>query len=222
MTQSRPETVLLGLIVVELLLVALFGVLGAQHEFFHLGREKNLPTWFASIQLCAVACGALRVAHQEAYLKDREGPLHSQFVWYVLAAGFAFLSLDEFTEIHEVIRPQGRTPVWVLVYGPVALLVACYSGYEARKRRPIDPRLPAVVGLACLVMGAGAFGAEWAGFHTRSKVWYGITLVVEEFGEMLGVSLLLYGLLRYRRALTQRYARTAAAHPPLPVSVPEA
>jgi hypothetical protein len=222
MTQHRPETVLLGLIAVELLLVALFGVLGAQYPFFHLGREKNLPTWFASIQLCAVAYAALGVAQQEAGLNTHEGVLRHRLVWYVLVAGFAFLSLDEFVELHEMIRPQGRTPVWVLVYGPIALLVACYSGYEAWKRQSVDPRLPAVVGLACLVMGAGAFGAEWAGFHARSKVWYGVTLVVEEFGEMLGVSLLLYSLLRYRRALTQRYARAAAVHPPLPVSAPEA
>jgi hypothetical protein len=222
MTHYRPEMILLGLIAVELLLVALFGVLGAQYDFFHLGREKNLPTWFASIQLCAVAYGALRVAQQEAGLNTREGPLHSQLVWYVLAAGFAFLSLDEFAQIHERIPEQGRTPVWVLVYGPIALLVACDSGYETLKRRPIDPRLPAVVGLACLVMGAGAFGAEWVGFHMRSKFWYGITLVVEEFGEMLGVSLLLYGILGYHQALTQRYARTAVVHPPLPVSAPEA
>jgi hypothetical protein len=97
--------------------------------------------------------------------------------------------------------------VWVLVYGPIAGLVAGYSGYAILRRRRIDPQLPSVFGGACLIMGAGAFGAEWVGLHMRSKVWYGLTLVVEEFGEMLGVSLLLYGLLRYRRALGQRGGR---------------
>ena len=222
MNAVRPETVLVGLIAVELLLVGLFGALGAHYAFFHLGREQNLPAWFASLQLFAVAYAALGVARQEAGLKGRAARRTRPLVWYVLAAGFAFLSLDEFAALHEGIRRQGRTPVWVLVYGPVAGLVAGYAGYETLKRRPIDPRLPYVFGGACLIMGAGAFGAEWVGLHMRSKVWYGLTLVVEEFGEMLGVSLLLYSLLRYRRALTQRYARAAAVHPPLPVSAPEA
>jgi hypothetical protein len=214
MDDVSPEQMLVGLIAVELLLVGLFGALGARYAFFHLGREQNLPTWFSSLQLFAVAYAALGVARQESGLQDRQARLNRPLVWYVLAAGFAFLSLDEFAEIHEVIRRQGRTPVWVLVYGPIAGLVAGYSGYEILKRRRIDPRLPSVFGVACLIMGAAAFGAEWVGLHMRSKVWYGLTLVVEEFGEMLGVSLLLYGLLRYRRALEQRDARTAAGPPP--------
>jgi hypothetical protein len=218
MNAVSPEKVLFGLMAVELLLVGLFGALGARYAFFHLGREQNLPAWFASLQLFAVAYAALGVAQQEVGLKGRAARRTRPLVWYVLAAGFAFLSLDEFAALHEGIRRQGRTPVWVLVYGPVAGLVAGYSGYEILKRRPIDPRLPYVFGGACLIMGAGAFGAEWVGLHMRSKVWYGLTLVVEEFGEMLGVSLLLYGLLRYRRALAQRGARTAAGRTPVPSS----
>jgi hypothetical protein len=138
----------------------------------------------------------------------------SQELWYVMAAGFAFLSLDEFSEIHELIQRQGRTPVWVLVYSPIALLVACYGGYETLKRSKIYPQLPYVFGVACLVMGAGAFGAEWVGNYMPSKFWYGITLVVEEFGEMLGVSILLYGIFLYSQALEQRYSRMVEGQPP--------
>jgi hypothetical protein len=103
MNAVSPEKVLFGLIAVELLLVGLFGVLGARYAFFHLGREQNLPAWFASLQLFAVAYAAIVVAHEESCIKDRQALLNRPLVWYIMAAGFAFLSLDEFAEIHEVI-----------------------------------------------------------------------------------------------------------------------
>jgi hypothetical protein len=172
-------------------------------EFAHM-------VFFHAIIFCGVLChdcGASGIV-------TRRTRGTSQELWYVMAAGFAFLSLDEFSEIHELIQRQGRTLVWVLVYSPIALLVACYGGYETLKRSKIYPQLPYVFGVACLVMGAGAFGAEWVGNYMPSKFWYGITLVVEEFGEMLGVSILLYGIFLYSQALEQRYSRMVEGQPP--------
>jgi hypothetical protein len=214
MKTYSPEQVLVRLITIDLILVALFVFLGfglrydvfhlsqELFDFFHLGREKNLPTWFSSIQLFFVAYLAIIVANAESFRGTRDGIIRSQLFWYVIAAGFAFISLDEFTEIHESIkRTEGRTPRWVLVYGPIALLVACYSAYETLKRRKFSPQLPYGFAVAFGVMGAGAFGAEWAGNYMPSKLLYGMSVVVEEFCEMLGVSILIYTMLRYRQAL---------------------
>ena len=77
MQHCSPEKTLFGLIAVELLLVALFGVLGAHNDFFHLGREQNLPTWFSSMQLFFAAYCAMIVAHQESLLDEREALLKS-------------------------------------------------------------------------------------------------------------------------------------------------
>jgi hypothetical protein len=188
-------------------LSGLFGFL-LRYDFFHINREQNLPTWFSSIQLFFVAYFAMIVANKESLIEEQEGITNSQVLWYIIAIGFAFLSLDEFAEIHESIRrPGGPTKIWVLVYFPVAFLVACYCGYESRKRRKIYPQLPYVLCGSFLVMGAGAFGGDWAGkYMLPNKFLFGISLIVEEFSEMLGVSILIYALLRYSQELDHKYS----------------
>jgi hypothetical protein len=85
---------------------------------------------------------------------------------------------------------------------PIAFLVALYnSGYETLKRRNLSPQLPYFFGISFLMMGGGAFAAEWIGFHMPTKVLYGLVMVTEEFCEMLGGSLLIYTILLYSRQL---------------------
>jgi hypothetical protein len=201
MKNYTPEKILLGLICIELILIALFALFGPRYDFFHLNRERNLPTWFSSIQLFFVAYCSIIVANKEYILKKQDILIKSQMFWYVIATGFAFLSLDELAEIHEMIKKRGRTPVWVVLYAPIAFLGALYGGYETLKRRDLSPQLPYFFGTSFLVMGGGAFAAEWIGFHMPTKILYGIAMVTEEFCEMLGVSILLYTILLYSRQL---------------------
>jgi hypothetical protein len=216
MKNFSPEKVFLGLISAELILVALFGLggFGLRHDFFHLGKEKNLPTWFSSIQLFFVAYFSFVVANKESFIERQSGIVKNQLFWYIVASCFAFLSLDEFVEIHELIIRRGKTPYWVLVYAPIAFLIVCYSYYEAMQRRRIYPKLPYYFCASFLVMGSGAFGAEWAGNYMPSKTFYGISLVVEEFCEMLGVSILIYVILRYSQALDRVYSIAEHGPPP--------
>ena len=79
---------------------------------------------------------------------------------------------------------------------PIAFLVALYSSYETLKRRNLSPQLPYFFGISFLMMGGGAFAAEWIGFHMPTKVLYGIAMVTEEFCEMLGVSIILTSPIR--------------------------
>jgi hypothetical protein len=147
------------------------------------------------------------VANKESLIEEQEEIIKSQVLWYIIAIGFAFLSLDEFAEIHELIRIPGVIKGWVLVYMPIAFLVACYCGYESRKRRKIYPQLPYVLCGSFLVMGAGAFGGDWAGkYMLPNKFLFGISLIVEEFSEMLGVSILIYAILRYSQELDHKYS----------------
>ena len=82
------------------------------------------------------------------------------------------------------------------------------------QRRKIYPQLPYCFGVAFFVMGAGAFGAEWVGYYMPSKIFYGISLVVEEFCEMLGVSLLINVILRYSQALDHIHSIAEHGQPP--------
>lgn len=111
MKNYTPEKIPLGLICIELILIALFGLLGSQYDFFHLNREKNLQTWFSSIQLFFVAYCSIIVANKEYVLKKQDLIIKSKKFWYIMAADFTYLSLDELTEIHEMIKNRGRTPV---------------------------------------------------------------------------------------------------------------
>jgi hypothetical protein len=214
MKNYTPEKILLGLICIELMLITLFALFGPRYDFFHLNRERNLPTWFSSIQLFFVAYCSIIVADKEYMLKKQNILAKSQMFWYVMATGFAFLSLDELTEIHEMIKKRGRTPVWVVLYAPIAFLAALYSGYETFKRRDLFPKLPYFFGISFLVMGGGAFAAEWIGFHMPTKILYGIAMVTEEFCEMLGVSMLIYTILLYSRQLEHIASR--ARYAPVP------
>jgi hypothetical protein len=74
--------------------------------------------------------------------------------------------------------------------------------------------LPYYFCVSFFVMGAGAFGAEWAGNYMPSKIFYGISLVVEEFCEMLGVSILIYVILRYSQALDRIHSTAEHRQPP--------
>jgi hypothetical protein len=156
MNNFSPKEVFLGLISAELILIALFGLgeFGLRHDFFHLSREKNLPTWFPSIQLFFVAYFSIIVANKESLIEAQVGITTNQLFWYVIAAGFTFLSLDEFVEIHELIKRREKTPYWVLAYIPIAFLVACYSCYEAIQRRRIYPQLPYY--FLCLILRNGS------------------------------------------------------------------
>ena len=80
MKNFSPEKVLLGLISAKLILVALFGLgeFGLRHDFFHLGREKNLPTWFSSIQLFFVAYFSIVVANKESIIEGQRGIITNQ------------------------------------------------------------------------------------------------------------------------------------------------
>jgi hypothetical protein len=56
-------------------------------------------------------------------------------------------------------------------------------------------------------MGAGAFGGDWLGkYMLPNKFLFGIALIVEEFSEMLGVSILIYALLRYSQEVDHKYS----------------
>ena len=61
-----------------------------------LSYEQNLPTWYASVLL--FACAGL-LAAIALDVRERGGRFHRH--WWVLAAGFALMSLDEVAELHE-------------------------------------------------------------------------------------------------------------------------
>ncbi len=172
-----------------------------------LDRERSLGAWFSSLMLAAVALVLFLYP-----LADRTLPGWSRARWYLLAAVFLFLSLDEATEIHEMgnrLRHVFGTTgalhfAWLLpalVIVPVGLLA--YIPFI----REFQGRLRFLVILSAALFLGGALGFEMvAGIAitqhgtTMQHLTYQVFAHLEETLEMLGVATFLMTLLMHMRA----------------------
>lgn len=174
-------------------------------DFFYLDLENNLPTWFQSANLifAAVLVGA------SGYDTRRRG---AGFVrhWYLLAIGFAYLSVDEMASIHErlinpmqrVIEPAGIwAPTWVIVgvigagaVGFAYLRFLLHLGWPARLQ----------VACAAMLFLGGSIGTEMAtaamfdttDLNYKNAFQYALMAHLEEFLEMAGLLVFIDFLLR--------------------------
>jgi hypothetical protein len=184
----------------------------AQNSFVRLAwvdGEANVPAWFSAtlLQLCSVLLAAVGMAHRR-----RSGQL---VPWLLLALIFAFLSLDEVAQIHELaIRPlRERFETTGFLYYPwilpaglgVATLAVGYSGFLLA--------LPGRTRWLFLLAGAlylgGALGIEAvsgreAWLHGEESVTYHLIVTLEELLEMSGLVVFVYALLDY---LKYRFSR---------------
>lgn len=166
--------------------------------------EGNIPTWYTVLLLLIAALLSLLIA---AYTIQRQ--LRWRLHWVGLMLVFLYLSLDEAAAIHETFTTPLREAfhttgylffAWMFVGIPVAIVIALLF-LPFVWNMPMKIRM--VFFLAGLVFLLGAVGVESIG----AKLWYetdGLvtplyTAVggVEEFLEMFGIILAIYGLLVY-------------------------
>jgi hypothetical protein len=174
---------------------------------FDLDEERNVPTWFQSFTL------GLAAVLLEIVARVRRSVADGRWVcWRVLAAGFAFLSLDELASIHERFElpaqalrnvPGFRAFSWVV---PGALLVAALFAFFLPWLRTLPTRTRNGLMLAGMVFVAGAVGMEAVGgivaMTGGMDTWtYVFTYTIEESMEMTGTLLLIVTLLEYLRSL---------------------
>lgn len=163
-------------------------------RFFNLGGEANLPAYVSAANLL-LAAGLLALVARAAETR------WMRIGWWVLAAGFALMSLDEATLIHEGIvgslllnkigRGEGVVYYrWYLVYIPLVLLLgALYVPFLLRLPR----RLALWFVVSAVLFLGGALGVEMiestlaAGEAPRLRVL--ANQAFEEGAEIAGVSL---------------------------------
>jgi hypothetical protein len=168
-----------------------------------LDGECNIPSWFSSC-LLLVASSLL------ALIGIAERRQRAEFTgrWLVLSLIFAFLSLDETAQLHELsIIPLRNTfhttglllYPWIIPAGvAVAILGLSYLRFLAKL--PTRTRWLFVAAGITYVGGAIGFEAlsgsqaSLGGEHTLA---YHLTITVEELLEMTGVVVFIYGLLDY-------------------------
>ncbi|MEU7824313.1 hypothetical protein [Catellatospora sp. NPDC049133] len=194
--------------------------------FFNVDKEKNLPTWFSGALLLLAAYVLWEIANNVA----ARGEKYAKH-WRILSVVFAFLSMDEITQMHEMSRKMGLVNLgkasylsWIVVAAPF-VLVFCVSYLKFLFHLPVRTRLLVAGGGVLFVLGAvgmevvGAFvGRDVSGNVAPGTGYmeYLLAASVEELCEMLGVITFFYAMSSY---LYERQQQDALAAPGAPVQL---
>jgi hypothetical protein len=171
--------------------------------FLDLGRENNLPTWYASVQwfFIAVLLGLFALRNL-TIARPRSWALA------LLPLVCLALSLDEVSEIHEWLGKMSdgllaggragsalpQTGIWIFLLGiPFVLLMgSLLVAVRAYFGRAPDALRKIVLGLA--VMLAGAIGVEvLSNLVVPDSLAAALQVLSEESLEMLGATIVLWG-----------------------------
>lgn len=179
------------------------------HNMFNLNRDLSLPALFSSMQLFLVGIIWFMIAR-----KSRDQSLPSEIFLSILGAGFIFLSIDEGIRIHENItlllkhiewipRFKGDHGIWIPIYLSLILIffLIMYKEFLSIWKQFRYEAILMATGLVIFL--AGAVGMEIIAYQflmdsssspLLSLLWY-VEVAVEEFFEMIGISLILYGVI---------------------------
>jgi hypothetical protein len=178
---------------------------------FDTDREGNIPTWWSSMLLAALAVLLALAGHR--------GPRTGSFrrEWYGLAVLVGAMSLDEAASVHELAVPvsdkiDGLPSVlhffWI-VPGTLLLLVVAVA--LRRFVGALDTVLRRRLGWATAVYFLGALGLEAVGgvlserYGEESGAYFAGTQV-EEALELLGMGIAIVALVRWLRGEGERAA----------------
>jgi hypothetical protein len=173
-------------------------------SFVDLNGEDNLPTWYSSIQWFCVAT----LFGIFAWRNIRPSSWRS---WLLLALPLIFLafSLDEVAQIHEWLGFKTdrflpgktrlhtmfqETGIWALIVGPPFIALFGSVMFSLRTYFKHAPGAFVKLLLGMTVMLLGALGLETlSNFIDIKSGFYILEIVMEEFFEMTGSTIILWG-----------------------------
>lgn len=227
--RRSARLLLYGLVALECAFVAAYVLIhivapeqawGPLRPFFDLDSERSVPTWFSVLQLFCI--GALLLIMAQNHGLDRR---LSATALTIAGVVFIALSADEGIELHENLTYQvrrtrlaeiaiiGQWSAWIVAYALVGLvgLALAWSQLRAlwRHFRPVASA--GFAGAAIFVLGAVGFeiaGYPFRGSADTEKLELAMT-AIEEFLEMLGVSLMLYATLLLANGLVAPHGEIA-------------
>jgi len=194
----------ISLLVIHLILkIALSDQLSI--ERFDMDQEVSVPTWFSAIQLFFISFIGFIVYKQ---LKIENPKISSLFIYFSIL--FLFLSMDEVAEIHESLtrllspfewipRFKGDHGVWIYLYltGFMAFLVFISKRIVLLWKTFTKEVNIIVVGGIIFLMGAVVLEILSYQYLEGNdvKTLYNVEVGFEEFFEMFGATIILYGTL---------------------------
>lgn len=171
-----------------------------------LDEEANLPAWYSSSQILFL--GLLIGLFAFAMRDRRPSPLLPAGALSLIC--FA-LSLDETAQIHEWIGNQSdklladgsrkssvfsHTGIWMFLLGPLFLVVVSFLWRRLSPYLRDRERVVRLYWLGFCVYVTSAIGIEiLANFVIPNQADSVVQIVCEEFGEMLGITLLIWATL---------------------------
>ena len=151
----------------------------------------SVQTWFLMIELPLASALLILVAKRKRADRDQWTSY-----WYVLALGFAILSVDKIAGFHELLNSK-ISMSWVI---PAGIVVAIFIAVYIRFLFYLPLRTRSLFINSGAEFVGGALGVERAIYgHADQKplntLAYNLWTAVEEGMEMCGVRLFIYALL---------------------------
>ena len=171
-------------------------------KLFNLDAEATLTSWFSALQL-----GLVGIVFLITWLGARKTQIESRLYLLLIGLGFLFLSMDEAAEFHEkltrVLRhvewlPQMSGGIWIPIYFAIALVLGITVRRSLILMWKTYPREVLIMAGGFTIILIGGVGLEilthmfWKG---QDPFMYKLEVIFEEFFEMAGASILLYGTL---------------------------
>ena len=172
---------------------------------FNVSHEQNIPTLFSVLLLitCSILLSLIFYLHrkQDAKLK---------MYWAILAIGFAYMAIDEFTELHENIGFLFKPLIgnyshgflyysWVVPATALMIFLAIFYSsflFKLPKTTRINFIIAAIIYITGLI-GIEMLGGHYYELHGRENLSYSMITTLEESLEMLGLILFIRALLDY-------------------------
>ena len=174
-------------------------------NIINIDKEANIPTWFSSVQLFVIGFLFFLLFHNRNIAPEMPEKLLG-----IISLGFIFLSLDEAAQIHEGISKAFKHiswmpylknihNLWILPY--ISLIFIFLLGFHkdlwkfAQNYR--QSFLFMAIGFFIFILGGLFFEILSYQFliGTARDLLYDCEVTMEEFLEMSGASLILYGTL---------------------------
>ncbi|MEO0475551.1 MAG: hypothetical protein AAF085_06225 [Planctomycetota bacterium] len=209
---KATRNTLLGIIGFLLIISATSYYVGLQAEsdkldrlslYLNFNAEMSVPTYFSVLMLVASASLLSLIAFVR--YKNRQ-PL--RFYWPVLAAGFWFMSLDEYAGLHERLDGASKAVgldeylAWGWVVSGMIIVILTIAIFM-----PFLLKLPKATRYQFIVAGSVFVGGAVV-IETLQSIYYGhaertaayfIYYTVEELFEMVGLVIFITALMQYIR-----------------------
>ena len=194
------------------IIVNIFGqgiLWGPIEKLFNLDAEVSIPTWFSSLQLGAVGLLLLMGGWE-----SRKQYSSYSSILIILGLAFLFLSVDECAMIHEKITKyvgmldidwlllftfKGNHGAWIAVYFFIGVAFILLNYRKIYMLWHCFRREVRYILIGIIVLLIGAIGLEILSYQflrpITNRSLYMAEVAAEEFFEMIGVSIVLYGVM---------------------------